>query len=162
MIKGKWIAVLCLILIQALVLNHIHLFQCMTPLLYVVVVMRMPLGQERWQTLLWAFATGILIDILSNTPGQATAALTLLAFIQPMLLNAFFSDENDMGVVPSLHVMGFMRFFVYASIMVLIYCLVFFTLEIFSFVDPLLWLETTFGSALLTLIIIFFVEKIIG
>ena len=56
-----------LVVIQALVLNHIRLFGCATPLLYAYFVLPMQRGQGKWATLLWCFAMGLAIDIFSNT-----------------------------------------------------------------------------------------------
>ena len=42
-----------LLLVQVLVLNHIHLFGYATPLLYVYFAMPIRRHQPRWLTLLW-------------------------------------------------------------------------------------------------------------
>lgn len=42
----------------------------------------------------------------------------------------------------------------------LVYCLVFFTLETFNFFNWLFWLECVGGSAVLTLVLIFTLERL--
>ena len=59
--------VLCLV--QALVLNHIHIFGFATPLLYVYMVLQFRRNYPKWGILLWSFLLGMVIDTFSNTPG---------------------------------------------------------------------------------------------
>ena len=59
---------LCLVLliVQALVLNNIHLFGFATPLLYVYTVICMRRNFPRWAALVISFLLGLGIDIFSN------------------------------------------------------------------------------------------------
>ena len=76
-------------LAQALVFNHIRLFGCAMPLLYVYFVIAIPRGYPRWATLLWSFVLGLTVDLLSNTPGAAAGALTFVGLLQPYLVELF-------------------------------------------------------------------------
>lgn len=149
-----------LVLLQALVLNHIHIFYIATPLLYVMLPLHFDTGQARWSALLWCFSTGLLVDIFSNTPGMATGAMTLIGLVQPPLLRLFVQDDDDDYFTPSLATMGWLKYSTYALILTLTYCLAFFTLEAFSFFNPLLWVESVGASTAVTLIILLAVEKI--
>ena len=48
----------------------------------------------KWGILLWCFALGLCVDIFSNTPGVAAAAMTLTAAIQPYVLNLFTQRDT--------------------------------------------------------------------
>ena len=50
-----------LLLVQILVFNHIHLFNCATPLLYIYVVLLFPRNIPRWLALLSGFIMGFFI-----------------------------------------------------------------------------------------------------
>ena len=63
-----------LLLGQALVCNHIHLFDCATPFLYVYFVLMFRINYPRWGILAWAFVMGLGVDVFSNTPGVAAAS----------------------------------------------------------------------------------------
>ena len=78
-----------LVVVQTLVLNHIRLFGCATPLLYVYFVLPTRRDTPRWQTLLLSFAIGLAVDVFSNTPGVGAASMTLLGLLQPYLLTLF-------------------------------------------------------------------------
>lgn len=152
------IIVLCLL--QALVLNRIHLFDCATPLLYVMLPLSFRPNQPRWATLLWCFSMGLLVDVFSNTAGLAAASMTVVGMLQPYLLPAFISREEEETFQPSLSSLGWMKFIAYAFILVFIFCLTFFTLETFSFFDVVIWAMSVGGSTLITLFIILALEKI--
>ena len=82
LIKGI-VAFVVLLLVQALVLNRIHLFNCATPLLYVYVAMLFRRNFPRWAILVSCFTMGLCVDIFSNTPGVAAGAMTLIGLLQP-------------------------------------------------------------------------------
>ena len=150
--------VLCLA--QMLVLNRIHLFGYATPLLYVYFVLLFPYNYPKGPLLLWCFALGLVNDTISNTPGVACASLTLLGALQPYYLSLFLPRDVVDDFAPSMHALGYLKFVAYALPMVLLYCLLFFALESFTFFSWQLWLLRAGGSALLTLVLVFAVESI--
>ena len=147
-------------LVQVLILNHIHIWNCMTPLLNVYFVLTFNRNSPKWATLLWSFALGLCIDIFSNTPGVAAAAMTLAAVLQPYILNLFIQRDNEEDISPSIKSLGFTRYLYYALIMVLIYCTCFLTLETFTFFDWQLWLLNIGGSMVLTMALILAVDNL--
>lgn len=148
-----------LLLAQVLVLNHIHLFDCATPLLYVYVVLQFRRNYPRWGILLVSFLLGLLVDIFSNTPGVAAASMTFLGFLQPYVFAMFLNRDSDEDLQPSMKSLGFAKFFYYAAVLVVVYCAIFFTIETFSFFNGLLWLECVGGSAMLTILLILAIEN---
>ena len=153
---------LLLCMVQVLVLNRIQLFHCATPLLYVYFVLMFPQGYPKWGILLWSFGMGLIIDLFSNTPGVASASLTLVGALQPYLLQLFLPHDPDEHHPSSVAGLGQSKFLSLASIMVLIYCLVFFSLEAFTYSNWLHWLLSVVGSALLTIMLIMTIETIRG
>lgn len=150
-----------LVILQALVLNHIHIFNCATPLLYILIVLQFNTEQKRWSALLWSFTTGLLMDIFSNTPGVAAASMTFIGFLQPDILRMFLSKEKiEEGCAPSLKELGWLKFIAYTFIITFIYSLLFCTLEAFSFFNLIIWAESIGGSTLITLLMLIAVEKI--
>lgn len=150
-----------LVLLQVLVLNRIHLFYLATPFLFIMLPLQLNSEQPRWSALLWAFCTGLLVDIFSNTPGVTAGALTIIGLVQPPFLHLFKQDEEDV-LVPTAKNMGWIKFITYSTVLTFTFCLFFFTLETFTFFNPLLWIESIGASTLITLIIIWAIEKIRG
>lgn len=149
---------LVFVLAQSLVLGGIHLFNCATPLLYVYFVMMFPRNYPKWALLLWSFTMGLLIDVLFNTPGLAAASITLIAAIQPYLLEAFTTQDSAENLEPTLKTLGWEKYTVYAVMTVLIFCVVIYSLEMFSFFNLLHWAMCVIGSTLITLVFIFTFE----
>jgi rod shape-determining protein MreD len=150
---------LVLCLAQALVLNRIQLFHCATPLLYVYFVLTFRRGYPKWAILLWSFVMGLTIDMFANTPGVATGSLTLIGALQPYVLELFLPHEADEHMPVKAAVMGWGNFVTYTFLLVLLFCLVFFSLETFSFFNWLHWLECIGGSTLLTIVLILTLEN---
>lgn len=148
-----------LLLVQALVLNHIHLFGCATPLLYVYLAFHFRRDYPRWATLLWCFAMGLAVDVFSNTPGVAAAAMTFIGLLQPYLLQLFVTRESPDDLLPTLRQLGLTKFIYFLLILVFVYCLLFFTIESFSFFDWLQWLKCVVGSTVLTAVLILVIEN---
>ncbi len=150
--------VLCLV--QVLVLNHIHLFGCAMPLLCIYFPITIQRNYPRWASLLWGFSLGLLLDIFANTPGVAAASMTLMTFVQPYLLAPFLPREAAEDFKPTITSLGFGVYTVYAGLICLVYTLVFFSLNMFSFFNILQWCENVGGSFLLTFLLIMVIDNV--
>ena len=146
------------VLAQAFVLGRIHLFHYATPLLYVYFVTLFPRNYPKWGVLTWAFVMGLTVDIFANTPGLAAASLTAVAAIQPYFYALFVPRDAAETLEPTLLNLGPTKYSYYIVTLVTIYCLLFFTLEMFTFSNLLEWLMSVVGSILVTLALIFTFE----
>ncbi len=150
--------VLCVV--QILFLNHIRLFNIATPMLYIFFVITFHRNTPKWALLLWSFALGLAIDVFSNTPGLASGSMTLIGIIQPYLLELFVPRDSIDDLEISTTTLGFGKYLTFSSILTIIYCLVFFALEAFSFYNWMHWLSCAGSSALLTLVLILSIEAV--
>lgn len=150
--------ILCIV--QVLVLNHIELFGCATPLLYVYFIMLFRRGFPKWAVLLWSFFLGIFIDMFSNTPGVAASSATLLGLLQPYLLNLFAPRDSSEDIMPTMKSLGVARYVYYTIICVLVFNLTFFTVEMFSFFNWLKWAMNIGSSTVLTVVLILVIENV--
>jgi rod shape-determining protein MreD len=153
-----WFVVLCLV--QVLILNHIHLFDLAIPLLYVYFTITFQRGTPKWMILLWSFALGLAIDVFSNTPGLASASLTLIAVIQPYLLELFVPRDSAENLEVSISTLGIGKFMIFSAVLLVVYCLVFFALEAFSFFNWQYWLACAGASSLLTFALMMAIESV--
>lgn len=156
----KLLLAVVLLLIQILMFNHIHLFDYATPLLFVYLVLTFRRGYPKWGILLWAFFLGLALDIFTNTPGLTSASFVVAALIQPYVLELFMQRESADDLTPSVVTLGLGKYILYALIIVLTFCLCFFSLETFNFFNPVQWLACIGGSAVITLIFVLVVENI--
>ena len=153
-----WFVVLCLV--QVLILNHIHLFDVAIPLLYVYFTITFQRGTPKWMILLWSFALGLAIDVFSNTPGLASGSLTLIAVIQPYLLELFVPRDSSENLEVSVSALGLSKFVIFTAVLLVVYSLVFFALEAFSFYNWQYWLACAGASSLLTFVLMMAIESV--
>jgi rod shape-determining protein MreD len=153
-----WFVVLCLV--QVLILNHIHLFDLAIPLLYVYFTITFQRGTPKWMILLWSFALGLAIDVFSNTPGLASGSLTLIAVIQPYLLELFVPRDSVENLEVSISTLGIGKFMIFSAVLLVVYCLAFFALEAFSFFNWQYWLACAGASSLLTFALMMAIESV--
>ena len=149
-----------LLLLQALVFNHVHIFGFATPMPYIYFLLILPSNTPRWLYVLLGFILGLCVDLFTNTPGMAAGSLCLLGFVAPWLLKVFSpSDDND-SFEPSHRSMEWGAFVRYVFFSVLLYCIVFFVFEAFSFFDWFILLVNIIGSTLLTTLFVIAMELI--
>ncbi len=146
--------------LQVFVFNHLQLFGCAMPMIYVYFVLTMKKGMAKWAKMVWAFAFGLLLDTFSNTPGVTAGSMTLIAMAQPYLLDLFMIREGEDDMIPSMSTIGTNPFVKYTLVMVTIFCTVYYTLEMFSFLNILLWLECVVGSTILTVALVLAIDSL--
>lgn len=146
------------VLIQAIVLGRVHLFNYATPLFYVYFVTSFPRNYPKWAILLWSFMMGLFIDIFFNTPGLAAASMTLIAAVQPYYFELFVPRDSVDNLKPALTTLGPVKYAYYIVVLVLLYCLVFYSLELLNYFNLLQWALCVVGSAAITLLLIFTFE----
>ncbi|NLZ74129.1 MAG: rod shape-determining protein MreD [Bacteroidales bacterium] len=143
-----------LVLLQVLILNHIHIAGYATPFLYIYVILKFQSDVSRNGILLWGFFLGLAVDMFSNTAGMNAIATVLLAFLQPILLR-FFSIRDNLDVFkPSARAMGRWPFLRYLISGILIHHFVLVGIEYFSFLSIKEMFLRVLLSSLLTLICI--------
>lgn len=146
----KLVWLVALVLLQGLVLNHLHVAGYATPFLYIVLILNADSRTKPSHLMLWAFAVGLLADIFSDTPGMNAAASVLLAFVRPALLRLFVPRDAQETLLLSMRSMGPGAWFKYIFCAVLLHHSSLFLLEFFSLAHPLDLLLRIFSSALLT------------
>lgn len=139
-----------LVLLQALVLNRIHVLGYATPFFYVYFLLTLHHNCSRNGLLVWGFFAGLAIDIFSDTPGMNVLAAVFLAFVRPLLLTLFAPHDIPEDVRPGIRTMGLWPFFRYVLVGAMLHHAVLLTVESFSFLYPLPLLVSILSSALLT------------
>jgi len=154
-----------LVLLQVLLLNNIQLMQYgFTPLFYVLFILILPFDIAGWLLLLLAFFLGFSIDIFEDTPGIHTSATVAMAFFRPFVARSMAPrDGYESGIQPRIFYLGAGWFITYASILVLIHHIVYFSVEVFSIshlpITLLRILVTTIFSLIFIIISQFFMFR---
>lgn len=146
------------VLIQVLLLNHIHFLRMATPFFYIYFLLKLPVGTSRMNMLALAFLTGLVIDSFTNTPGMHAAACTLAGFCREPLIRFFMGKDLADGIYPSFQTFGYGGFLRYTASFVLIHHITLFGIESMSLFDPLFLILRIIASAIMTMLLICIVE----
>ena len=152
---------LLLLFFQVLILNQVHLLGYITPLLIGYMVVCFHRGTSRIEMLLWGFAIGLTFDMFSNTAGMGSAAMTLIAMIQPSLLTLFTPRDASEDFTPTFRTLGFWTYLLYVFILMFVLHAVFYLLDAFTLVNWQLTLISIGGGTLLATVITVFVELLV-
>ena len=149
--------VLMILIVQVLILDHVHPWGYGAPLLCPLVVITLPLGTSRSEALLWGFLTGFIADIFAGTPGISSAALTLIAFLQPPLLELMAPRDSEEELRPSFSTMGRWNYLRFIILLLILHHLVYFALEGFSYFhirEIAISMGVSFAASLLLIILV--------
>ena len=148
-----------LVLLQVLLLNNIEIAGVINPFLYVYFIIALPIHINRISLVFIGFALGLVIDAFSNTWGIHAMATTLIAFLRPYIFRVVSTQEELDRVMPRFRMMG-ANYVKYIVLMVFIHHLLLFTLEAFTFKYFWVIILKALVSALITILLIFTLEKV--
>ena len=125
-----------LILFQVLLFNNIQFSGYVNPYVYIMFILLLPVEIPSWLLLLLSFATGLIMDFFSGSPGMHSSATVLAGFVRPYVLRIISLREGyEPGSDPSMQTYGFSWFFTYTLFIVLVHHTALFYLEVFRFAD---------------------------
>ncbi|HHT23686.1 MAG TPA: rod shape-determining protein MreD [Bacteroidales bacterium] len=142
------------VLVQIFVLDNIQFLGYVSPMLYILFILSLPIHTPRGGVLLLAFFIGLIIDMFNNTMGMHAFATVFAAFLRRPVFNLFVSAEEMTNVTPSFRTFGVTGYVKYVVILVLIHHTVLFLVESFSFVNILLLTPKILISSLVTILLI--------
>ena len=152
-----------MILLQALVLNRVHIGGVGTPLPYIWLLLKESTGTSREVLLLEAFALGLAVDVFSDTWGMNAAAAVLLAFARPLLLRFSAIREEQETYTPGVRTMGVAGFTRYLVFGVVLHHAVLLALELFpTSADVVNGLVRLLVCSTLTLLLMAALENIVS
>jgi rod shape-determining protein MreD len=150
-----------LLLLQVLLFNNIEFSGYVNPYVYIMFILLLPVEIPSWLLLILSFATGLIIDFFTGTPGMHCASTVLAGFLRPYVLRIISPrDGYEPGADPSMVIYGFRWFLIYASIIVLVHHIALFYLEVFRFADFFRTLVRVLLSSLFSITFILLLEFI--
>jgi rod shape-determining protein MreD len=149
-----------LVLLQALVLNQMHIGGYATPFLYIYFILKFDSRVGRNELMLWSFALGLAVDTLGNTPGMNAAAATCLAFFRMPMLRLVTLRDVEEGFRPGTDSMGMSAFMRYAWMACILFCTVLWLIDDFSIRHILHLIFKIFTSTLSTMLCVICIESL--
>jgi hypothetical protein len=153
-----------LILIQALIFNHIHFNGYVNPYIYVLFVLLLPIDIRGWLLLVLSFLLGLIVDMFMDTMGMHTAATVFLAFLRPAVIRLIsVRSDFEPGTIPSIMDQGFRWVMTYSLLLIFSHHLLLFYIEVFRLSEFLSTLQrvlfSTFFSSVFVILGFFIVGK---
>lgn len=143
-----------LVLLQAIVFNHICLFNIAVPIVFIYVLLRLPLTLAQNWVLTVGFGMGLAVDVFSDTYGMNALCCTMLAALRRPILRLYVPREQELPrPEPSTYTLGIPAYFKYVGTCTLFYCTLIFLIEAFTFFHPWLLLGRIVASTVLSVAI---------
>ena len=143
------------VFIQVFLLKNISVYHVATPYFYILFILLLPFDTPNILLFLLAFILGLTIDAFYDTPGLHATASVFLAYVRIIFISITVQKEGfDNEPEPTLGIMGFRWFFLYALILTFLHH--FFLLNLESFHPSQILFTTTRAifSTLFTVILI--------
>ncbi len=155
------ISAIGILLFQVLLLNRVELHGFLSPYIYPLIILLLPLETPKALQLFLAFIVGMTIDLFGNTMGMHAAALVFMAYIRPLLIhiNRPISDYESSDE-PTIQSLGFRWFLSYAGVAIFVHHFIYFFIEVFSFSYLFHTLIKIVGSAIISLFLIILYQYI--
>jgi len=144
-----------LVLLQVLVLNHIHLFGYLTPFVYIVWVFLFPIRKNIGFFLVFSFLLGLSVDFFSDSGGINAAATLFIAFIRLPILKAILRKSDFDYVLFNLRSISFDKAFLFIATLTIIHHFIIFSLEYFTFNEFTSIIYNTILTSIFTIIVSF-------
>jgi rod shape-determining protein MreD len=143
------------VIIQIMILENINFRGYINPYLYVYFILLLPFETPGWLLLISSFVLGFGIDMFTGALGIHTASSVLMAFARPLVIKAIPSRKDfEPGMIPSISHLGFLWFFTYSFILILIHHTALFFIEVFSFTNFFSTFLRVIMSTLFTLLLV--------
>lgn len=150
-----------LVLVQAVVFNHVCLYNVALAFVFIYFIVKLPISLGRGWVITLSFLLGTAVDILSDTPGMNALACTLLGALRMPVLRLYVPRDDDaVQAEPSVRLLGVGVFLKYIFTLSLLYCILVFAIEAFTFFNIGIMLMRIICSALLTTVLLFGTESL--
>ncbi|MCH5240114.1 MAG: rod shape-determining protein MreD [Muribaculaceae bacterium] len=152
----KYLILFCVcVLLQVFIFNHIILFHVAIPIVFIYFLIKLPIDIKLIYLFTLAFCLGLIIDIFSDTPGVNAMACTLIAALRIPIYYAYIpKDDTTARLTPGISSMGIAAYSKYILTFIVIYCLLTFSIEYFSFADVKSIAVLVAASSLFTFIVL--------
>ena len=154
---------LCIVLViaQAVIFNNLVLFSVAVPLVFIYIIISMPVTWSVNASMTIGFACGLAVDIFSDTQGMNALCCTLLSFMRKGIFHLYLQRDEDLsGLRPSLRTMDTTAYLKYMLSMVLVYCVLLFTVDAFAMFSVLRYFLCIVSSTIYTFLIIYAIDTV--
>ncbi len=152
---GRYIVLfIVLVLLQLLIFSNINYLGFVCPYVYILFMLTLPFGFNKYASMGLAFLLGFIIDMFSNTPGVHIAATVAVAFVRDYWMYWVLPHTDVERVEPSLKKLGMSNYLRYAVGLVLFHHLILFFAEAWSFAGAWFTILKALVNTIITMLLI--------
>ncbi len=152
---------IALVIAQVVIFNNLVLFSVAVPLTFVYIIISMPVTWSTNWSITAGFLLGLAVDIFSDTQGMNALCCTLLAFMRKPMFHLYVQRDEDLsGLRPSMRNMDTTAYLKYMFSMVLVYCVMAFTVDAFSMFSVVRYLLRILCSTAYTFLILYAIDSV--
>jgi rod shape-determining protein MreD len=156
------ISYLLLVPLQALVFDHMVLFNVAVPFVFIYLIVMLPVTMSTNLSVLLGFLAGFGMDLFADTPGMNALSCTILAFARKPVFHLYVTMDDDLaGRSPSSQSMGSAEFLKYLLTLSLIFCTLIFSIEAFQIFIPRLMFTRIIASTLYTFLLLYTLDSLL-
>ena len=136
---GHIIRAVIIVLLQGLVFQRIYIggpsFNFFALIVHPVILMLLPVKTSRLMLVVFGFIVGLSVDIFYSSLGVHASAAVFVAFMRPYIMQLLEPRGGyPVASVPSNRAFGLNWFIRYSALMLGLYLLFYFSVEVFTFV----------------------------
>lgn len=142
-----------LVVLQAVVFNHINFFDYINPMVYIVWIFLFPLRKNIGLFLILSFLLGISVDVFSDSGGINAAATVFIAFIRLPLLKTILRKSDIDYLSFNIKTISLNKRIIYISILTVIHHFIVFSFVYFNFKELSVILLNTLVTSIFTIVL---------
>lgn len=150
-----------LVVAQAIIFNNLVLFNTAIALVFIYFIIELPVTVNINSVLTLSFLLGLSVDIFQDTAGLNALCCTILAFIRRPIFQLYVPRDEDFSNKPlSISTLGHTVYSKYLISAVLIYCILYFTVEAVNYTDIQRIFLRIISSAAFTFVVIYAIDSL--
>lgn len=156
------IAFILLVPLQALVFDHMVLFNVAVPFVFIYLIVMLPVTMSTNLSVLLGFLAGFAMDLFADTPGLNALSCTILSFVRKPVFHLYMTMDDDLaGRTPSSQTMGSGSFLKYLLTLTVVFCSLIFIIEAFQLFIPGLMLTRIVASTTYTFLLLYTLDSLL-
>src|ERR1700744_6080018 len=102
-----------LLFAQVLIFSNINFSTFINPYIFPLFILLLPFETPRWLLMLLGFASGLALDVLSDSAAMHAAACLLIGYLRPFLIGIITPTGTEFETSPNVYSQGVAWFTIY-------------------------------------------------
>ena len=147
------------VVLQVFVLNKICLWECITPMVYILFILSLPFKMPQWAVISVGFLLGMIMDFFTGVIGYHALATLVIAFVRPVIIRVIsYREEREEHLHPIFYDMRFIWYLQYVFWLTFIHHFVYFFVDVLSFHNFLRTIIVILSNTVCSLLCIFIIQ----